>query len=133
MLAESVPWTFCQNNTMMLTCMHNHAPEILLWRCSCHRNKKQNSRSSFNYMNCMKSLAVTSSTLKTSVKFWDTSFKFWLCLWIWHLAFTWVQFASNNLEFFVSCNIKISRTLSFCSVFCYVLLYKKTNCSPSWW
>ena len=30
---------------------------------------------------CMTSLAVTSSMLKTSVKFWGTSFKFWLCPW----------------------------------------------------
>ena len=30
---------------------------------------------------CMTSLAVTPSMLKTSVKFWGTSFKFWLCLW----------------------------------------------------
>ena len=34
-----------------------------------------------------------------------------------HLTFSWVQFLSNKLEFFVSCNIKIRRTLSFCSAF----------------
>ena len=28
---------------------HNHAPGILLWQCSCHRNEKQNSESFFNY------------------------------------------------------------------------------------
>ena len=49
MLAESAPWTFCQNNTVMLTYSHNHAPGILLWQCSCHRNEKQNSESFFNY------------------------------------------------------------------------------------
>ena len=31
MLAESAPWTFCQNNTVMLTYTHNHASGILLW------------------------------------------------------------------------------------------------------
>ena len=31
MLAQNSPWTFCQNNTVMLTCTHNHAPGILLW------------------------------------------------------------------------------------------------------
>ena len=98
MLAESAPWTFCQTNTVMLTCSHNHVPGILLWQCSCHRNEKQNSESFFNYdanltsvitmelkfiffslrcwFLCMTSLVVTSS--KTSVKFWGTSFKFWL-------------------------------------------------------
>ena len=33
-----------------------------------------------------------------------------------HLTLSWVQLLSNKLEFFVSCNIKIRRTLSFCSV-----------------
>ena len=99
MLAESAPWTFCQNNTVMLTYSHNHAPGILLWQCSCHRNEKQNSESFFNcdanltsvittelkfffslwcWFLCMTSLAVTQSMLKISVKFWGTSFKFWL-------------------------------------------------------
>ena len=90
-MAESAPWTFCQNNTVMLTYLHNHAPGILLWHYSCHRNEKQNSESFFNYdanltsvitmelklicfslrcwFLCMTSLAVTSSMLKTSVKF----------------------------------------------------------------
>ena len=99
MLAESAPWTFCQNNTVMLTYTHNHALGILLWRCCCHGNEKQNSKSFFNYdanltsvitmelkfiffslrclFLCMTSLAA-SSMLKTSVKFWGTSFKFWL-------------------------------------------------------
>ena len=49
MLAESAPWKFCQNNTVMLTYMHDHAPGILLWQCFCHRNEKQNSESFFNY------------------------------------------------------------------------------------
>ena len=31
---------------------------------------------------CMTSLAVASSTLKTSMKFWSTAFKFWLRPWI---------------------------------------------------
>ena len=83
---------------VMLTYTDSHAPEIFLWRCSCHRNEKQNSNSFFNYDSnltsvittelnffslrcsflCMTSLSVTPSVLKTSVKFWVTSFKFWL-------------------------------------------------------
>ena len=64
-----------------------------------HNQEKQNSESFFNYdanltsvitmelkfffslrcwFFCMTSLAVRSSMLKTSVKLWDTSFKFWL-------------------------------------------------------
>ena len=87
---------------MMLTYSHNHAPGILLWQCSCHRNEKQNSESFFNYdanltsvitlelkfvfftlrcwFLCITSLAVTSSMLKAFMKFWGTSFKFWLRL-----------------------------------------------------
>ena len=89
----------------MVTYTHNHAPEILLWQCSCHRNKKNSfklQKSFFNYdanltsviamelkfffslrcwFLCMMSLALTSAILKTSVKFWGTSFKFWLCPW----------------------------------------------------
>ena len=102
-MAESAPWTFCQNNTVMLTYSHNHAPGILLWQCSCHRNEKQNSESFFNYdanltsvitmelkfiffsfrcwFLCMTSIAVSSSLLKTAAKFWGTSFKFWLRPW----------------------------------------------------
>ena len=96
---------FFQNNTVMVTYTHNHAPEILLWQCSCHRNKKNSfklQKSFFNYdanltsviamelkflfslrcwFLCMMSLALTSAILKTSVKFWGTSFKFWLCPW----------------------------------------------------
>ena len=41
--------TFCQNNAVMLTYTHNHAPKILLWKCSYHRNEKQNSKFFFNY------------------------------------------------------------------------------------
>ena len=41
MLTESALWTFCQNNRVMLTHTHSHSPGILLWHCSCHRNKKQ--------------------------------------------------------------------------------------------
>ena len=33
--------------------------------------------------------------------------------WIWHLTFSWVQFLSNKLQFFVSCNIIITRTSFF--------------------
>ena len=102
-MAESAPWTFCQNNTVMLTYSHNHAPGILLWQCSCHRNEKQNSESFFNYdanltsvitmelkfiffslrcwFLCMTSIAVSSSLLKTAAKFWGNSFKFWLRPW----------------------------------------------------
>ena len=81
----------------MLTYTHNHAPGILLWQCFCHRNEKQNSESFFNYdanltsvitmelkyfsslrcwFHCMTSLALTSSSLKISGKFLDTTFKF---------------------------------------------------------
>ena len=115
MLAESAPWTFCQNNTVMLTYSHNHAPGILLWQCSCHRHEKQNSESFFNYdanltsvitmelkiiifslrcwFLCMTSLAVTSSMLKTSVKFevlllnsgYAPALHYLESLWIWGL------------------------------------------------
>ena len=85
----------------MLTYTHNHAPGILLWHGSCHRNKNPNSKSFFNYdanltkvitielkvfgvffamlvsLYCV-DLAVALSMLKTSVKFWGTSFKFCL-------------------------------------------------------
>ena len=109
-MAESAPWTFCQNNTVMLTYSHNHAPGILLWQSCCHRNEKQNSKSFFNYdanltsvntmelkfffslrcwFLCMTSLAVTSSMLKTSVKYWVTSFKFWLRPWGGFLWILW--------------------------------------------
>ena len=82
---------------------HNHAPDISVWRCSCHRNEKQTSKFFFNYdanltsvitvdssliffslrcrFMCMTPLDVMSSTLKTSVIFWGTSFKFWLRPW----------------------------------------------------
>ena len=87
-----VPWTFCQNNTVMLAYSRNHAPGILLWQCSCHGNEKQNSESNLtsavtmelNFFFSFRSWflhmtwsAVTSSMLKTLVKFWGTSFKFW--------------------------------------------------------
>ena len=49
MLAESTQWIFCQNNTVMLTYTQNHGLEILFWRCSCHRNEKQSSKSFFKY------------------------------------------------------------------------------------
>ena len=88
----------------MLTYSHNHARGILLWQCSCHRNAKENFESFFNcdakfnisdyygtqvyffsvwcWFLCVTSLTMTSSMLKSSLKFWDTSFKFWLCPWI---------------------------------------------------
>ena len=52
--------------------------------------------------------------------------------WIWHLALSWARFLSNKLEFFVSCNTKITRTsssffiLSLCVLRC--IFYKKINC-----
>ena len=94
---------FVKTNTVMLTYTDNHAPDISLWQCACLRNEKQNSNFFFNYdanlmsvitmelkfiffslrfwFLCMMSLAGTSSMLKTSVKFWTTSFKFWLRPW----------------------------------------------------
>ena len=42
--------------------------------------------------------------------------------WIWHLTSPWAQFLSNKSKFFVSCNIKITKTS--CSVFWYVLFCK---------
>ena len=41
--------------------------------------------------------------------------------WIWHLTFSWVQILPNNkLKFFVSCNIRITRTSFFwlCVLIC---------------
>ena len=53
--------------------------------------------------------------------------------WIWPLTFSWVQFLSNTLQFFVSCNIKITKTFFFLPcVLIYTFLWKP-NCSPSWW
>ena len=50
--------------------------------------------------------------------------------WIWHLTLSWARFLSNKLEFFVSCNTKITRTsffiLSLCVLRC--IFYKKINC-----
>ena len=43
--------------------------------------------------------------------------------WIWNLIFSWVQFLSSKLKFFVSSNVKI-RTSFFCSVCWYILFYK---------
>ena len=45
------------------------------------------------------------------------------CL-ILHLTFFWVQFLSNQLELFLSCDIKIKRTSISCSVFWCVLFYE---------
>ena len=93
MLAESAPWTFCQNNTVMLTYTHNHAHEILLWRCSCNRNEKQNSKSFCNY-DANLTIVITMELkliffLSMSVSLYDviscdggTCFKFWLRLWL---------------------------------------------------
>ena len=78
-MAKCAPWKFGQNNTVMLTYMHNHAPGILLWQCFCHRTEKNSRFSSFQrWFLSMTSLAVTSSMLKFSVKFGGTSFKFCL-------------------------------------------------------
>ena len=103
MLGESAPWTFCQNNSVMLTYSHNHTRGILLWQCSCLRNAKQNSESFFNYdpnltslitmelkiiffpfqcwFLCMTSLAVDVINVKKFREIWGTSFKFWLRPW----------------------------------------------------
>ena len=109
MLAESAPWIFCQINTVMLTCTHprsycqgvlatemkNKIPSLsstmmLIWHqwlpCS----------SSFFPLRCwflrMNSLAVTSSTSRTSMKFWGTSFKFWSHPWLEKLLKTIISF-----------------------------------------
>ena len=145
MLAESVPWTFCQNNTVMLTYSHNHAPGILLWQSCCHRNEKQNSKSFFNYdanltsvitmelkfiffaLRCwflrMTSTHVTSSTLKTFVKFWGFSFKLWLrpCrwwLWFWNLNIR------RNLD---ALKVKSNPEFLFFSSFCLRSLHIYTS------
>ena len=106
-MVESAPWTSRQSKTVMLTYTHNHAPGILQWQCFCHRNEKQNFKSFFNYDVNLTSVITmelklifffamlasrydvircTSSMLRTSVKFWATSFKFWLRPWIVLLA-----------------------------------------------
>ena len=69
-------WTFCQNNTVMLTYRHNHAPGILLWQCPCHRNKKQNSEYFFNY-DVNLTLVITME-LKFIFFLCDVSFSVWL-------------------------------------------------------
>ena len=68
-------WSFCQNNTVMLTYTHNHAAGILLWECSYHRNGKQNSEPFFNFD------ANLSSVIAMELKF-----VFFLCvvgLYVW--------------------------------------------------
>ena len=54
---------------------------------------------------CITSLAVTSSMLKTSVKFWVISFKFWLHLcpiefWVKYLALSYSFPTKDNFEWF---------------------------------
>ena len=86
MLPESAPATFCQDDIVMLTYTHNHAEnsesfynydanltsvitielKFIFWRC---------------WFLCMTTLAMPSSMLKTSLKFWGTSFKFWIHPW----------------------------------------------------
>ena len=110
-LKQGAKFVQTYQSVVMLIDTHNHALGILLWQCSCHRNEKQNSESFFNYdanltsvitmelkfiffslrcwFLCMTSLAVTSSMLKTSVKYWVTSFKFWLRPWGGFLWILW--------------------------------------------
>ena len=60
--------------------------------------------------------------------------------WLWHLTFSWVQFLSNKLEFFVSCNnIKLQRTFFFLLgvLICFfyknlIVLHHVDNNSLSW-
>ena len=78
MTAESAPWTFCQNNTLIYT--YNHAPGTLLWQCYYYGTQVYFFSLRCWFL-CMTSLALTSSMLKTSVKLWGTSFKFWLHSW----------------------------------------------------
>ena len=131
MLAEGTPWTFCQNNTMMLTYTHNHALGILLWQCSCHRNEKQNSEPFFNYDANLTSVITmelkvimlvslcdviicdASSMLKTFVKFWGTFFRFWLC--------PCLQFI--NLFFYFIYIFAIYILSSFFLCLCYVFVH----------
>ena len=48
----------------------------------------------------------------------------------WYLL-TWVQLLSNKLNFFVSCNIKLTRTSFLLCVSRFTFLWK-SDCSPSW-
>ena len=71
---------FCQNNTVILTYTHNHASHTLLWRCSCHRNQKQNSKSFFNY-DANLTLVITME-LKFIFFLCDVGFSVWRnCVW----------------------------------------------------
>ena len=138
----------------MLTYSHNHAPGILLWQCSCHRNEKQNFKSFFNYdanltsvitielkfiflclrcwLLCMTSLTVTSSMLKTSLKFSGTSFKFWLRPWnMGNILFSTSQIAD---VLYVS-NNRWYRKLLITSNFIYILFNFNYACADyaSWY
>ena len=50
--------------------------------------------------------------------------------WIWYLTFSWVQFFSNKLEFFVSYK-KDYKNILLCVLIC--TFSQKPCCSPSWW
>ena len=75
---------------------------------------------------CMTSLAVTSSTLKTSMKLWGTAFKFWLRLnadvnvskFVFPLSSThfWNDFLSNSYEN-ITFSIQNTRTHKFNPIF----------------
>ena len=139
---------------MMLTYTHNHAPEILLWRCSCLQHDA--SLTSVITMElklffslrcwflCMTSLAVTSSMLKTSVKFWGPSFKFWLrpCIWYWKYYKTSIKYNMKNKYFAIpnKYTIKVTRWRGRCVqktpsltslILLYVLFFSFTLCT--WW
>ena len=43
--------------------------------------------------------------------------------WLWHLMFSWVQFLSNKLESFVSCNIKLLLCILICTFFIKTYLF----------
>ena len=43
--------------------------------------------------------------------------------WLWHLMFSWVQFLSNKLESFVSCNIELLLCILICTFFIKTYLF----------
>ena len=112
----------------------------LLWSCkmsTCNFTKKTLSHIlSFIYFSFIFSEYITISSSEGALKVWEHNFflkiqaessvtcNLSVRLWfiqinflhpeLWHLTFSWIQFLSNKLEFFVSCNnIKIKRTFSF--------------------
>ena len=116
---------FVKNNTALLICTHICSSfinsKIVLW--SRHTNFNLKSIEIFNNLilkmlikqywllweicrvsflkrccfSCMTSLAVTSSTIKTSMKFWGTAFKFWLRPWSYIVKSNASQ--SSNISF----------------------------------